>query len=81
MLGTVHRAGLANLCKLMKELFKQPHFWPHSNGRGQSISSGVEDSEPCEFTIGWLHKFKSSHTIHFLETIGEKLSADKEAST
>lgn len=82
----MHKAKSANLNKLQYIWFKQcrsegvPISGPVLMEKGNQYHQDLEVSEPCEFSLGCLHKTKLCHGIHYLKMRCEKLSADKEAT-
>ncbi|XP_046386326.1 jerky protein homolog-like [Ischnura elegans] len=72
--------------KVVYEWFRQ------RRSEGVPISGGIimekakyfhkelQITSPCEYTTGWLQKFKQRHGIRYLKVTGEKLSADHDAA-
>nr|XP_014350815.1 PREDICTED: jerky protein-like isoform X1 [Latimeria chalumnae]XP_014350816.1 PREDICTED: jerky protein-like isoform X2 [Latimeria chalumnae] len=83
---TMHGAKSTDLDKLLYEWFNQrrsegvPISGPILVEKAKQFHEELKISEPCEFSTGWLHKFKLRHGIRYLKTSGEKLSADNEAT-
>lgn len=82
---SMKEAANPDVDKILMQWFRQ------RRSEGLSISGGmlmeqakIFDSkmklENCEYSTGWLHKFKKRHGISLCTLSGEKLSADKDSA-
>lgn len=83
---SLHAAKSSELDAVLFEWFKQrrsdgvPISGPILKEKARQIHAELKISEPCDFSSGWLSRFKQRHGIRYLKACGEKLSSDTEAA-
>lgn len=83
---TLRAAKVDHLDKVIYEWFKQrrnegaPITGPILREKAKEFHKELNIGEPCQFSSGWLTRFKQRHGIRYLKACGEKLSADVEAA-
>lgn len=75
-----------NLDAVVYEWFRQrrdegvPITGPLLCEKAKMLHEELKIEEPCNFSSGWLTRFKQRHGIRYLKSCGEKLSADSQAA-
>lgn len=83
---SLHTAKSKDLDSIVYEWFKQrrgdgvPISGPLLRAKAKQFHADLQIPEPCDFSSGWLKRFKKRHGIRYIKACGEKLSADKEAA-
>lgn len=83
---TMKNAKNPDLDKVMIDWFKQrrsenvPLTGPMIIAQAKRYHQEMGLNTPCEYTTGWLDKFKKRHGIRQIRIYGEKISADYEAA-
>nr|XP_005993580.1 PREDICTED: jerky protein-like [Latimeria chalumnae] len=76
----------SDLDKVLYEWFRQhccqgvPVSGPTLMEKAKAYHSEMKIEGDCDYSTGWLQKFKNRHGIRHLKASGEKLSADHEAA-
>lgn len=82
----MREAQSADLDAVLFEWFRQrrseniPITGPILCQKAKELHKELGIDVPCEFSSGWLTKFKNRHGIRYLKTSGDKLSADNVAA-
>lgn len=82
----MREAKSADLDAVLFEWFKQkrseniPISGPILCQKARDLHKELNIEESCEYTTGWLTKFKNRHGIRYLKATGDKVSADKLAA-
>lgn len=83
---TTHEGRSADVEKVLLEWFRQrrsegvPISGPMLIEMAKVYHDELKIEVPCEYSQGWLHRFKIRHGIKKLAISGEKLSADEDAA-
>jgi hypothetical protein len=76
--------NIIDLDKVVYEWFHQcrsegiPISGPMLMEKAKSYHEELKTEGDCDYSTGWLQKFKNRHGIHYLKISGEKLSANHE---
>lgn len=83
---SVRPAKNADLDAILFEWFKQrrseniPITGPLLREKAKELHKELKLTESCDYSQGWLTKFKNRHGIRYLKACGEKVGADHEAA-